>query len=84
MAKEQLNGAQIGARFEQVNREGMAQRVRAMGLAMPARRRAVRQACSTACVVIGWPKYPGKSHSFGRTIRQYSRSVSSSFGESMT
>ena len=24
MAKEQLNGAQIGARFEEVNREGMA------------------------------------------------------------
>jgi len=24
MAKEQLNGAQIGARFEEVNRKGMA------------------------------------------------------------
>src|SRR6516225_1941951 len=34
-----------------------------MGLAMPARTRAVRQACSTACVVIGRPKYPGNSHS---------------------
>src|SRR6267378_6133280 len=31
MAKEQLNGAQIGARFEEVNREGMAQRMRADG-----------------------------------------------------
>ena len=32
MAQEQLNGAQVGARFEQVNRKGMAQRVRADGL----------------------------------------------------
>src|SRR5437879_3188487 len=47
-----------------------------MGLEMPAQRRAFRQACSTAWVVIGWPKYPRKSHSFGRLIRQYSRSVS--------
>src|SRR6202022_1862696 len=31
MAKEQLNSAQIGARFEEVNREGMAQRMRADG-----------------------------------------------------
>ena len=29
MAEEQLNGAQVGARFEEVNREGMAQRMRA-------------------------------------------------------
>jgi hypothetical protein len=29
MAQEQLNSAQIGARFEEMNREGMAQRMRA-------------------------------------------------------
>jgi hypothetical protein len=31
MAKEQLDGAQVGAGFEQVNREGVAQRMRADG-----------------------------------------------------
>ena len=31
MAKEQLDGAQVGACFEEVNREGMAQRMRADG-----------------------------------------------------
>jgi hypothetical protein len=32
MAQEQLNGPQVGACFEEVNRKGMAQRVRADGL----------------------------------------------------
>jgi hypothetical protein len=31
MAKEQLNGPQVGACFEEVNREGMAERMRADG-----------------------------------------------------
>ena len=33
MAKEQLNGAQISVCFEEVNREGMAQRMRVDGFA---------------------------------------------------
>jgi len=33
MAKEQLNGPQVGARLEEVNREGMAQRMRVDGFA---------------------------------------------------
>jgi hypothetical protein len=52
MAKQQLDGAQVRAGFEQVDGKGVAQRVRGDRLGEPARRRAFLQACCTAKVEI--------------------------------
>jgi hypothetical protein len=68
MAEEQLNGADVGAGFEQMYGERMSQRCGVMGFANRARRRALWHACPTASLVMGCPgRSPGKSQVVGRS-----------------
>jgi hypothetical protein len=53
--EEQLNGADIGTGFQQMNREGMSQRMRRDRLPSPKTRCAFLQASSTASFVIDRP-----------------------------
>ena len=71
VAKQELDGANVGPGLEQMDREGSRRLCGVTGLDNPERRCAVWQASPTACLVIGSPgRSPGKSQSLGRTVRQ--------------
>jgi hypothetical protein len=85
MAEQQLNGAHVGAGFQQMDREGVAERMGSNQLGNRDRRWACWQALLTEWVVIGRPgRAPGKSQGRDRFTRHQSRKISSSFGDSMT
>jgi hypothetical protein len=85
VAEQQLNAAQIGAGIEQMCREGMSQHMRAerlpdaqLACAASGRRHAPRSPSEAA------PAASGKEPVLGLAPRQYTRSISSSFGDSIT
>ena len=86
MAKQELNAAQIGAGLEQVDREGVPER---MG------RDRFGDAGAATGPLTGFPwtrrslmgcpgRSPGNSQCGGRFTRHQSRRIASSFGESIT
>ena len=85
MAEQQLNGADIGAGFEQMNGEGVPQAVRGNWLA----NREAEAGFLTGQFHgipgdVPAPMSPGKSQCRGFSTRHQSRRISSSFGESIT
>jgi len=66
VTEQQLDGAEIGTGFQQMNGEGVAQRVRRNGLSMLHSNLTSRQVRSMVSGETGWPGWrPGNSHSPG-------------------
>ena len=85
MAEQELNLANVGARFKQVTGKGMPHGMQVIGLGISEMRRAFRHICATEVVVMCWPSVPpGKSQCPGLSIRHQARRISNSFGESIT
>ena len=86
MAEQQLKGADVGARFEQMDRERAGRSECGLaGLDSPERQCANWHARATVPVVIGtFGSSSGKSQCRGRRHFHHSRKISSGRGESMT
>ena len=85
MAEQQLNRPNVGAGFEQMDRERVSERMRAEGFGEPGRQCASWHARSTAPLVMGvLGSSPGKSQCWGRRSCHHARRISSRLGESIT
>ena len=85
MPEQELNGAQVGAGLEQVDREGMAKQMWRDGLGETRAPGGDAAGSWTALRVIGASgRSPGKSQCRGRWTFHQARRIASSFGESIT
>ena len=85
MAEQELNLANVGARFKQVTCKGMAHGMRCDRFRNLEMRRAFRHIAATEVVVMCWSGAPpGKSQWLGLSIRHQARKISNSLGESIT
>ena len=85
MAEQQLNRADVGAGFQEMDGKRVAQRMGRDGLGNPGPPMRALRGLPHRVTGEGHPgRSPGKSQGRDRLTRHQSRKISSSFGDSMT